>query len=725
MPHKKYTVNKKNIANKTQKRRTTKETCSTEFVGLKLLNDDFEKEWVKSAKQSNAQIKVEFIKQLMTKFAPDNVRPNQDFYDYINYNWLKKISLEKSQRYITQIDDFRLTQDNVYRQLNEIILYYIKHNKNKLATNMKNFYYSAINMAPIKYSKKLSKETASKIDELRKDKNNIWKLLAMANQNEAIKYRGPFEWSLNPDGKESTIGRCYIDPHNFFLVDINVYYDDGKDVKYKKQFRSEFKKLCKKVFDITLGPEHGLNPDDVFAVEQDLIHAFECPENKHNVNSTYNKITTKEALADYGFDWKEFAKELGFSYTPPFFITSNTNYLKCATKLMLENWDSEKWRSYWMFIFLKNICRMTRYWEDIIFDFFGKFERGQGKIVDSAAVSAVLYMSIPFNKFLTENYVAKYENPRYIKYVEAMCHNLRIIFISMIKHNTWLSPSTKKYAILKLKKIKFEIAKPKYLRPDPDLDYGNNLIENMKKIFDWRHRQWLHLEGKPIVDVPMMDWSQYPVKMSGSQAYIVNASYTPSKNGIYINLGYIQHPFIDLDRRGLETNLAHVGFTVAHEMSHSLDDWGSQYDYNGNLHDWWTAADKKKYKKIQEDVIKQYEDFAARDGITFDASIGIGEDIADISGLAICDKFLRTVQFEKNNIIPMQQISFETFYTSFAFQQKQKVDKRALAAQLKTNPHPLDKYRCNIPLSRSQIFRALYDVKKGDGMWWHNTDIIW
>lgn len=246
MPHKKYTVNKKNIANKTQKRRTTKETCSTEFVGLKLLNDDFEKEWVKSAKQSNAQIKVEFIKQLMTKFAPDNVRPNQDFYDYINYNWLKKISLEKSQRYITQIDDFRLTQDNVYRQLNEIILYYIKHNKNKLATNMKNFYYSAINMAPIKYSKKLSKETASKIDELRKDKNNIWKLLAMANQNEAIKYRGPFEWSLNPDGKESTIGRCYIDPHNFFLVDINVYYDDGKDVKYKKQFRSEFKNYVKR-----------------------------------------------------------------------------------------------------------------------------------------------------------------------------------------------------------------------------------------------------------------------------------------------------------------------------------------------------------------------------------------------------------------------------------------------------------------------------------------------
>ena len=53
------------------------------------------------------------------------------------------------------------------------------------------------------------------------------------------------------------------------------------------------------------------------------------------------------------------------------------------------------------------------------------------------------------------------------------------------------------------------------------------------------------------------------------------------------------------------------------------------------------------------------------------------------------------------------------------------VSKKALSAQLKTNPHPLDKYRCNIPLSRSQIFRALYNIKKGDGMWWPNTNTVW
>jgi putative endopeptidase len=247
----------------------------------------------------------------------------------------------------------------------------------------------------------------------------------------------------------------------------------------------------------------------------------------------------------------------------------------------------------------------------------------------------------------------------------------------------------------------------------------------MQKIIQWRQDKFIELEGKAPIDIPMMDWTQYPVKMSGSQAYIVNASYTPSKNAIYINLGYIQKPFVDLDERGIEYNLSHVGFTIGHEMSHGFDDWGSQYDYNGNLYDWWTAEDKKKYKAIQNDVIKQYEEFAARDGIKFDASIGIGEDLADISGLAICDEYLRDFQENNHDLTPIKELSYEGFYTYFAFQQKQKVSKKALSAQLKTNPHPLDKYRCNVPLSRSEIFRAVYNVKKGDGMWWHNTNTVW
>lgn len=299
------------------------------------------------------------------------------------------------------------------------------------------------------------------------------------------------------------------------------------------------------------------------------------------------------------------------------------------------------------------------------------------------------------------------------------------MFERIIKKNTWLQPSTKKYALKKLEYFQFIYGKPDKILEDPDLDYTNLLYDNIKKLMNWRHEKMIELEGKPPVDMPMMDWSDYPIKMVGSQAYVVNASYTASKNSIYINLGYIQKPFVDLDERGIEYNLSHIGYTIAHEMGHSLDDLGSQYGYDGNLHDWWRPEDTHKYSLIQKDIINQYEKFAARDGIKFDASIGIGEDMADIAGMNICDEYLRDFQDKNKDIIPIRNLSYEAFYVFFAFQQKQLVKKKALMAQLKSNPHPLDKYRCNIPLTRSQIFRSIYNVKKGDGMWWHNTNNIW
>jgi putative endopeptidase len=465
--------------------------------------------------------------------------------------------------------------------------------------------------------------------------------------------------------------------------------------------------------------------EDIFDVEVEMFNALSCTTITSKEENTSNTVYSDEALTKYSFDWKTFSKALGFKTPPDFFVVSSLNYLKCCSELLSKNWNTDKWKTYWIWIFLRRLARITKDWQEIYYDFYGNFERGQEKINMSDAVSVSLYMSIPFNKFLTDQYVAKYENPQTVEFVKILCNDLKLVFQKILMRNDWLSPSTKKYAIKKLQHFKFIYGKPENIREDPDLNYTDNLYDNMQKIIQWRNKKLIELEGKAPIDIPMMDWTQYPVKMTGSQAYIVNASYTPSKNSIYINLGYMQKPFVDLDERGIEYNLSHVGFTIGHEMSHGFDDWGSQYDYNGNLYDWWTPEDKKKYKAIQNDVIKQYEEFAARDGIKFDASIGVGEDLADISGLAICDEYLRDFQENNNDLVPIRELSFEGFYTYFAFQQKQKVLKKALSAQLKTNPHPLDKYRCNIPLSRSEIFRAVYNVKKGDGMWWHNANSIW
>jgi putative endopeptidase len=717
---------KQNVAKKSKQNVTKKRQIQSLVIcpiGLKPFEEKFSETAliIKQNKNHNKQMK-NFSKELLSNFSPNSIKPENNFYDYINYQWLKNVSLEQQQKYIVQIDNFRLSQDKVYKELNYIIKDYINNHNDKLSKNLSNFYNSVVKMNSKQYSKQLAFEAITKVEQLIYN-NNPWEMLAYFNSDEMLAYSSPFVWNLKPDDKNSKIYSCYINSHQFYLLDLNVYYDDGTDVAYKNKYREEYKKNIKNVFNILIG-KNDYNPQDVFDVEVDIFNTLGCTDVTKEETS-YNKVYAEEAYTKYGFNWNDFSTHLGFKTTPNFFITSSLNYLKCGSELFVKNWNTSKWKTYWLYILLRRLVRITRGWEDIIYKFKGEFEKGQEAINKSDYVSSSLYMSIPFNTFLTNEYVKKYENTQATEYVKILCNDLKIVFKKILMRNTWLQPSTKKYALKKLDKFNFVYGKPKGLREDPDLDYGTILYDNLLKINNWRHQKFIELNGKEVIDMPFMDWSQYPVKMAGTQAYIVNASYTPSENSIYINLGYIQKPFVDLDERGIEYNLAHIGFTISHEMSHGFDDWGSKYGWDGNLNDWWTDYDKKKYKIIQQDVIKQYEEFANRDGIKFDASIGIGEDLADISGMAICDEYLKDFQEKNEDLIPIRYFSYEVFYTYFAYQQRQLVSKKALSAQLKTNPHPLDKYRCNIPLSRSQIFRSLYNIKKDDGMWWHNTNTVW
>jgi hypothetical protein len=307
-----------------------------------------------------------------------------------------------------------------------------------------------------------------------------------------------------------------------------------------------------------------------------------------------------------------------------------------------------------------------------------------------------------------------------------MAEDLKTVFIRIIKRNKWMQKKTKLKALEKLNKLELIVGSPPLLRDDPLLDYkSNEPWENLLKKSRWHLQRAIDLVDKPVIDIAAIDWSQIPPKFISTQAYIVNAYYTPIKNNIYIPLAYIQKPFLDLEERGLEYNLSRIGFTIAHELSHSLDDSGCKYDEFGVLNKWWTKQDTDNYKKIQDDVIKQYEKFASYDGIVFNATASIGEDLADISGLAICQEYLRDFQLKNKDILPIQSVSFEAFFIYFAIKSRQKVNKRAILAQLKSNPHPLDKYRCNVPLSRTNVFRAIYNVKKGDKMWWHSTNSVW
>jgi len=654
-----------------------------------------------------------------------NENPNNDFYNYVNKMWIEETQISKNQEYIIQVDDFRLVQDKVYHELLDIVEYYINNNNSNHATQMKNLYYSFKKGSTINQVKNRVKNIINEFDSISRDKNNLWKMMGDLNKNDLYAYAAPFSFSLNPDNKQSNIFRCYINSPKLTLIDLSVYFDDGTDIEYKNNYRKKYFEFLSKLFYVTLGPNNNINVKDIYDVEVDILNAIGS-QDPTIIESPdyYNKLTAKEALK-YGFNWEEFSRGLGFSYVPEFFITSNLNYLKAASKMLNDNWTSEKWKNYFLYIYIRHSIRICHEYRSIWFDFMGKFMTGSKSMMD-LRLNSIFGLGYAYNTFLSNKYIENNKREETVQYLTNMTFDLKEVFTKIITQNKWLQQKTKKYALLKLKHMKLIVGSPLVIAQDPDLSYDiNNPMENLKNIAMWRHEKFINLEGREVIDFPTIDWSVVPPKLVGTQSYIVNASYTPSKNAIYVPLGYIQKPFIDLNERGIEYNLAHVGFTLGHEMSHALDDWGSQYDYKGNLNNWWTPKDKLYFKNLQKDVVNQYEAFAKRDGIDFDASIGIGEDLADISGLNICNEYLAEFQEKNDDIYFIRKLSFRAFYLYYAYQMRQKLSKEAISAQTKTNPHPLDKYRTNIPLSRLELFREMYNIKKGDKMFWATGKNIW
>ena len=713
--------------NKKSSKTIKKLACKEEVkVGFKSIENEYESSKYYTPDKANLNSQNKLVKMLNTPFSPSKLTAKNDYYNYINYQWLKEQDKDVKKKFFVQVDNFRIVQEKVYYEIIELVKDYIKKNKNtKKGQAVNNIYQSCLRLDRSTALFRV-KKTITDIDDLMAQ-NNLWVFLAEVNKNEIVAWSSPIFWNVSSDLKKSDTFRNIVSPGQMSLYDFSLYYtnpeDDAAMVKYKKQIMIRFVGFIDQVFTACLGANHGLNPIDVIEVEKEILGFYMYDKIKNDSSEFYNVVKGKEALSKYGFDWQAFCKQLGFKKTPEWFVSTGLNYLTSACESLSKNWKTPKWRTYWIYIHLKQLIRFDKEWRKIHYEFFENFVAGQDSMFPSE-IYPVFGLSATFNTLLTDLYMEKNRNQTIVDYVQNLGDDLKRVFIRIIKRNKWLSPSTKAAALKKFDYMKLIIGSPDGLREDPLLDYKeDDAWGNMIKLAYWRVEKAVTYDGKPVIDIPAYDWKAF--KMSGKQAYIVNCFYFAPQNCIFIPLAYLQKPFIDLEERGIEYNLAHIGYALGHELSHSLDTTGSNYDHLGNKKSWWTPRDRKVFEKKVADVIKQYETFAGYDGVKFDAAIGSGEDLADISGLAICTEYLRDFQDRNDDPVPIRALSFHAFYVYIALQGRQKVKKRAFAAQLKTNPHPMEQYRVNCSLSRLELFCSLYNIQKGDKMYWPNKDTIW
>ena len=697
---------------------------------------EYEKQFKKNINKELSGVENHLIKMFKTPFTLTKYTPRTDYYNWINYTWIKEQEkkTKKDKKYYVQVDNFRIVQEKVYYELIDIIEEYVSTSKSKHAVEVNDLYKSLKRLSP-KASKNQINLTVDRIDGFMA-KDDLYGLLAEINKNEIVSWASPVVWNVLQDQKNAKIYRSLIYPPQLTAYDYDLYFNDPglthDELEYRRVYKEHYMIFMHRLFEGCFGKNHGYNVNDVWDLEKEMLDAMDCQKSKLEKNydqadvaEGYILITSSQLMKECNFDWMKMAKLIGYKNPPDKIVCTSVNYMKCIMENLLtdNNWKSPKWRTYFVYIYIKQIIRFNSDLWHIYFDFHEKFVKGQ-TVPLPRKIYPIFGMAFCFNTFLTNAYIDKYRRQQYIDYVHNMAADCLLVFKRILKRNTWLSPATKKQALLKLEHMQLIVGSPKKLRYDPLMDYDPlDAYGNLYKLAIWRTKEFIKIEGKEVIDVPLIDWSEF--KLVGSQAYIVNAFYTATENKIYIPLAYLQQPFIDLEERGIEYNLAHIGWALTHEMSHALDNWGSKYDYKGDLHNWWTDADRRKFNLKVDDVVKQYETFAAYDGIKYDASLATGENMADISGLGILVEYLRDFQDKNKDIVPICKLSFEAFFTYIAIQNRQHIMERAIKAQLKTNPHPLDKYRTNCPLARIELFRSSYNIKKGDKMYWPNSDTIW
>ena len=482
-------------------KRTTKK-CETEHIYKK-----FEERYTNKVKKGE-NIEKSAISLLNSTFTPPKYKITDDFYTYINYEWITNTSKKysKKPKHYVQIDSVRITQEEVYYELIDIVKQYIKHTETKFSNAIKNVYESLYNLDKASAERYFT-EYNNYIEE-RVSNGDMYDILSNQNRNELISSGTPITWNVITDDKNSKIYKSVISPPTLTLYDYNIYSeDDGDDkqlITYKRQVKHQYIKYVNSIFTLCLGRNHKHRAEDVWNCECVMTKSMKCADSQ----SEYSLINKNESLNDYGFDWQTFTKKIGYANAPKTFICTNKLYLKRITTILAKEWRDPKWVTYYLYTCFKQAIRFHKTGKLIHYNFHENFIAGV-QTPYPREIYPIFGLSMCFNTFLSNQYISRHENPLLTNYVEDLADDLLTVFKRIIWRNKWLSPSTKKHAILKLDKMKLLVGSPKLLREDPVLNYDNKgAFQNMIKISDWRTNKYIEMDGKPNeFDVPSIDWN--------------------------------------------------------------------------------------------------------------------------------------------------------------------------------------------------------------------------
>lgn len=445
--------------------------------------------------------------------------------------------------------------------------------------------------------------------------------------------------------------------------------------------------------------------EDVMRMETRLAKASRSMTDLRNPELNYNKMTYAELKENFkGIDWDDYFGNFGIEGIKEV-IVGQPDALHEVEKIYAEE-SKEALQN----VYLWHAMNMaSRYIDDesgkLSFAFWGTAMSGkqQDRPRWKRAVSSV---ENSLGEALGRLYVAKYFPPEAKTRMEQLVANLQKALGERIDVQDWMSDGTKKVAREKLDAFYVKVGYPDKWKDYSDLTIGKSYLNNMLACNEWQMKK--EIEEKFNKPVDKDEWFMTP--------QTVNAYYNPTTNEICFPAGILQPPFFDMNADDA-FNYGAIGVVIGHEMTHGFDDQGSKYDKDGNLSEWWTEEDTKRFEKRIK-VMKDFHDnIEVLPGLHANGALTLGENMADHGGLMVAfQAFTNATKdaplADKDGFTPQQR-----FFLAYANVWGQNIREEEIRNRVKSDPHQLGKWRVNGQLPHIDAWYEAFGITDKDPMY--------
>jgi len=631
-----------------------------------------------------------------------SVRPQDDLFRHVNGRWLLETQIPADK---SNYGSFTSLADTARENVRTIIEESARNPTDDVARKIGDFYQSYMNEASI---------DKKGIDPLRAELAVIGKLattddvVAHFGRSNPMGIPSPVGFMIDVDDKNSSHYLVNVMQHGLTLPDRDYYLEDKENYRNARQALTKY---IERLFELAKLPGGTDVSSKILKLETELAKVHWSKTELRDAEKRYNLYRTEDlSKLTSKFPWQQFFAACGAPKLAEVNVAT-PSYFQGLEKLV-ETVSVDEWKEYLRFRALDEAAPfLTKNFADAHFELHERAVSGVPeqqprwkRAVDATAGAGAGDFGA-LGDALGQLYVKKHFPAESRRRMNELVSNLLKTYESSIKDLSWMTAATKQKALEKLNRITTKIGYPDEWRDYSKLEIrADDLLGNIRRASQFDYQRRLARLHQPV---DHKEWGMTP--------QTVNAYYNPSLNEIVFPAAILQPPFFDAQVEDA-VNYGGIGAVIGHEISHGFDDQGSRYDAQGNLTNWWTDEDRKAYEALTTRLVAQFDEFEPLPGRKVNGKLTLGENIADLSGMAIAYKAYRLSLKKDEGPVIDGTTSSQRFFLGWAQIWRRKYRDDELTRRLVVDPHSPSLYRANGPVRNLDAFYDAFQVKPGDKM---------